>query len=120
MSQILEEYIPPIQQQEQEELTFEEICPQHSQQIQMWDNLTPYAKSKFVSIIQCSAQRCVVGEAHDFSSDYINNCDDCCDFANFESGFPLAFSKTGIPNWEKFEEIKSRFVGHYNRVHRKD
>jgi len=105
------------QEQQQEELTFEEICPNYSYQLSIWDNLTPIGKLKIMNDIRCKSDKCIVGEAHDGNSNY--DCHQCSNFAGMYTGFPLMFPWTnGKVKWEVFEDIKTKFVTHFNQEHR--
>ena len=106
--------------EEQNIITFEELCPQYSTKLSMWTYLTPYAQSKVVNTIMCQSSKCIVGEAHGFSSEYVASCGDCHDFAAMDTGFPTAFSYKGFPQFypELFENIKQKFMEHWNKEHR--
>jgi hypothetical protein len=57
------------------------------------------------------ASKCVVGEAYGYSSQYMDNCDEC---ESFGSKFLYYFTF----NWhEKLESNKQDFVKHWNEHH---
>lgn len=59
------------------------------------------------------AKKCVVGEAHGFSSSYTTKCKECARIGN---KFSLYFS---ICHSKKLEENQKRFVKHWNEKHLK-
>ena len=55
--------------------------------------------------------KCVVGEAHGFTTSYTKSCQECGEFGNkFSIYFTLHLSS-------KLEENKKRFVNHWNKEH---
>lgn len=57
------------------------------------------------------ASKCVVGEAYKYSSNYIENCDECN-----RIGYKFLYYFT--LNWrKKLEQNKQEFVKHWNKVH---
>jgi hypothetical protein len=57
------------------------------------------------------ASKCVVGEAHNFSSSYIYKCTECDDIG---WRFMLYFT---LHSYSKLEENKQRFLEHWNEKH---
>jgi len=116
-----------IQENKKKQLTFEEICPYHACVLSAWNNLSP--KNKLIEHYEVNSvpASCIVGEAYGFkdysripdSQGNLTFCTECVRFGGRSSGFPTAFfKKKNIDiNWEKFEEIKSGFVEHWNNHH---
>jgi hypothetical protein len=57
------------------------------------------------------ARKCIVGEAHGFSSSYTNCCREC---GRIGDRFSLYFI---LSSHTKFEENKQRFIEHWNEKH---
>ena len=57
------------------------------------------------------ASRCVVGEAHRYSSSYVHDCRECDELG---WRFMLYFT---VHSCSKIEENKQRFVKHWNKEH---
>jgi hypothetical protein len=58
-----------------------------------------------------NAAKCIVGEAHGFSSSYTNCCREC---GRIGDRFSLYFI---LSSHTKFEENKQRFIEHWNEKH---
>src|SRR2546425_5349166 len=58
-----------------------------------------------------SFSKCVVGEAHGFSSSYAPSCQEC---GRIGSRFAFSFTSHSYP---RLEECKQRFVKHWNEKH---
>lgn len=117
-----------IQEQKKEQLTFEEICPYHACVLSAWNDLSPKSRLVEYTEVRQEPSRCIVGEAYgftDYSRIYDSQgnqgfCVACVHFGGQGRGFPTAFHMfkgDAKINWEKFEEIKSEFVEHWNKYH---
>jgi len=58
-----------------------------------------------------SYSKCVVGEAHSFSSSYTPSCQEC---GRIGSRFAFSFTTHSYP---RLQECKQRFVKHWNEKH---
>lgn len=115
--------------QKKKYLTFEELCPVHSNLLSNWDKLTDKQQCEEATIIHSNAHKCIVGEAFGFDSKetYGVNHQCCVEYGGYTYGFPRAFNRKYTPDgdlirvdidWKLFEERKEAFVKHFNKVHR--
>ena len=110
----MQRQIPQISEQVQlreHELGIEDISP-------IWDSRlkgkwpTLFSKTWFKWYFELKrTSKCVVGEAHGYSSSYIYSCKECDDI-----GWKFMFYYT-INSRKKLELNKKRFVKHWNEVH---
>jgi hypothetical protein len=93
------------------ELSFDTLSPKWAKRLsQPLPTLLSLRWLRYYSEIR-SASRCVVGEAHDFSSSYLKTCPECNRFSiKFMYSF-LVHSKS------RLEKNKLMFVRHWNERH---
>lgn len=106
--------IPQISEQvqlQEYELGIEDISPIWSSRLKgKWPTL--FSKTWFKWYFELKrTSKCVVGEAHGYSSFYIYSCKECDDI-----GWKFMFYYT-INSRKKLELNKKRFVKHWNEVH---
>jgi hypothetical protein len=98
--------------QQKEELTLEDISPKWAARLNK--NKLPTFMSltwfKWYSELKYGS-KCVVGEAHGYSSSYFDDCNTCDDISR---KFMYYF---GTCSNKKLEQGKHRFVKHWNEKH---
>ena len=112
--QVMQRQILQISKQVQlreHELGIEDISPIWDSRLRgKWPAL--FSKTWFKWYFELKrTSKCVVGEAHGYSSSYIYSCKECDDI-----GWKFMFYYT-INSRKKLELNKNRFVKHWNEVH---
>lgn len=112
--QVMQQQIPQISEQDQlreHELGIEDISPIWNSRLNgKWP--AQFSKTWFKWYFELKrTSKCVVGEAHGYSSSYIYSCKECDDI-----GWKFMFYYT-INSRKKLELNKKRFVKHWNEVH---
>jgi hypothetical protein len=94
---------------EQTHLSFGEICPSWSARIEkgLPAQLSPKRLRWHAEMV--SPETCIVGEAHGFSSSYMNSCETC---RRFSSEFPH-----DLRDYSLLKQNVREFVEHWNRRH---
>jgi hypothetical protein len=93
----------------QTHLSFEEICPSWSARMEkgLPGQLSPKRLRWHAEMV--SPETCIVGEAHGFSSSYMNSCETC---RGFSSEFPH-----DVRDYSLLKQNVRKFVEHWNRRH---
>jgi hypothetical protein len=104
------------EKQQQKLFTFKDIAPKWAKRLeqQQLEEELPHKTSLagikwYFELLSYS--RCVVGEAHGFSSSYVYNCRKCCSF-----GWKFIESYNEC-SCSKFEKNKEEFIKHWNEEH---
>lgn len=94
---------------QQPQLSFEEICPSWGARIKkgLLGQLSPKRLRWHAEMV--SPETCIVGEAHGFSSAYMNSCEAC---RGFSSEFPR-----GLRDHSFLKQNVDKFVEHWNQKH---
>jgi hypothetical protein len=100
--------------QQQCELTFKEISPKWAERLEQQNQQLPFPLSitwlRWYSKIRQSS-KCIVGEAHGYSSIYLLNCRECRRFC-------MKFMYLFLLHWySRLEKNKNLFVKHWNQKH---
>ncbi|MRN39933.1 MAG: hypothetical protein FIO02_02680 [Nitrosopumilales archaeon] len=97
----------------QKPLTFDSISPKWAERLEQERQPIPLS-FKWLRwwLEMISFSKCVVGEAHGFSSSYTPSCHEC---GRIGSIFAFSFTMHSYP---KLQEYKQRFVMHWNEKHR--
>ncbi len=100
--------------QQQCELTFKEISPKWAERLEQQKQQLPFPLSitwlRWYSKIRQSS-KCIVGEAHGYSSIYLLNCRECRRFC-------MKFMYLFLLHWySRLEKNKNLFVKHWNQKH---
>jgi hypothetical protein len=99
--------------QQQEELTMSDISPKWAKRLGDQEELpVPMSITWLRWYFELKrASRCVVGEAHGYSSSFVYDCKECDEIGwRFMLYFTFHLSF-------KLEENKQRFVNHWNKEH---
>ena len=102
-------------QQHRYQLTFKDICPKWAERLeQQKQQQLPFPLSitwlRWYSQIRESS-KCIVGEAHGYSSIYLINCREC-------KRFCIKFMYLFLLHWySRLEKNKNLFVKHWNQKH---
>jgi hypothetical protein len=103
-------------QQHRYQLTFKDICPKWAERLeqQKQQQQLPFPLSitwlRWYSQIRESS-KCIVGEAHGYSSIYLINCRECRRFC-------IKFMYLFLLHWySRLEKNKNLFVKHWNQKH---
>jgi predicted transcriptional regulator len=95
----------------QKPLTFDSISPVWAERLGQ-QQLIPLSFNWIRWCLEMiSFSKCVVGEAHGFSSSYTSNCQEC---GRIGSVFALCFTTNC---YSKLQEYKQMFVKHWNEKH---
>ena len=96
----------------QKPLTFDSISPVWAERLERRQQPIPLSfKWLRWCLEMISFSKCVVGEAHGFSSSYTSNCQEC---GRIGSVFALSFTTHSN---SKLQEYKQMFVKHWNEKH---
>ena len=100
--------------QQQCELTFKEISPKWDERLEQQNQQLPFPLSitwlRWYSKIRQSS-KCIVGEAHGFTSLYLLSCKECKSFCvKFMDLFMLH-------SYSRLDKNKNLFVKHWNEKH---
>ena len=102
------------QQQHRYQLNFKDICPKWAERLEQQKQQLPFPLSvmwlRWYSQIRESS-KCIVGEAHGYSSIYLINCRECRRFC-------IKFMYLFLLHWySRLEKNKNLFVKHWNQKH---
>ena len=96
----------------QKPLTFDSISPVWAERLERRQQPIPLSFKWLRWYLEMiSFSKCVVGEAHGFSSSYTSNRQEC---GRIGSVFALSFT---IHSYSKLQEYKQMFVKHWNEKH---
>ena len=110
---MLQELQFSIQGTEQHGLAFKEISPKWAERLGQQKQLPfPFSITwlRWYSEIRCSS-KCIVGEAHGFTSLYLLSCKECNSFC---AKFMYLFM---IHSYSRLDKNKNLFVKHWNEKH---
>ena len=96
----------------QKPLTFDSISPVWAERLEQQQQPIPLSfKWLRWCLEMISFSKCVVGEAHGYSSSYTSNCQEC---GRIGSRFAFSFTTHTYP---RLQGCKQRFVKHWNEKH---
>ena len=103
------------QHQHRYQLTFKDICPKWAERLEQQKQQLPFPLSVMWLIWWYSqireSSKCIVGEAHGYSSIYLINCRECRRFC-------IKFMYLFLLHWySRLEKNKNLFVKHWNQKH---
>ena len=110
--QIKKSYVNDGDIQDQEPLTLYDVSPQWAKRLEE-SKLFPLLSLRRLQLYLelKDASKCVVGEAHGFSSSYVFDCERCSKIA---WKFMFYFM---IHSYSKLERTKNEFVNHWGEKH---